>query len=99
MRGEEGQAMATLIRIDPALGKARDTARAHPLLEQGQRHAEPVGDDGRIDLDFTIFEFDRFHDLDLKLAGSLATLKRSPGCVWDAQDRRIPRAWSHQVRA
>ena len=39
MLGEEGQAMPAEIRIDPALGKARDAARAHALLEQGQRHA------------------------------------------------------------
>ena len=51
-----------LIRIDPALGKARNVARAHALLEHGQRDAKPVGDDGCIDLDLAIFEFDRFHD-------------------------------------
>jgi len=54
--------MSAQIRIDPAFGKARDVACAHPLLEQGQRDAEPVGDDGRIDLNLAIFEFDRFHD-------------------------------------
>ena len=53
--------MPAQIRIDPALGKARDPARAHPFLEQGQRDAEPVGDDGRVDLNLAIFEFDRLH--------------------------------------
>ena len=51
MFGKERQAMPAQIRIDPALRKARDPARAHLLLEQRQRKAEAVGDDGRIDLD------------------------------------------------
>ncbi len=48
--------MPALIRIDPAFSKARNVARAHALLEQGQRDAQPVGDDGGIDLDLAVFD-------------------------------------------
>jgi hypothetical protein len=44
--GEEGQAMPAGIGIDPALGKARDPARAHLFLQQGGCEAEAFGDDG-----------------------------------------------------
>src|SRR5258708_36194622 len=93
MLGEEGQAMPAEIRIDPALGKARDAAGAHSLLEQGQRHAKPLGDDGCIDLDLAIFELDRLHERDLRSAGcSRAALTRSPGCGCAVRDKRIPQA-------
>ena len=65
--GEEGQAMPAGIGVDPALGKARDPARAHLFLQQGRRQAEAFGDDGGVDLNGAIFELDRFHALHLML--------------------------------
>ena len=53
------------IGVDPALGKARDPARAHLFLQQGGRQAEAFGDDGGVDLHGAVLEFDRFHALHL----------------------------------
>ena len=55
------------IGVDPALGKARDPARAHLFLQQGRCQAEAFGDDGGVDLNGAIFELDRFHALHLML--------------------------------
>ena len=57
--------MPAEIGIDPAFGKARDPARAHLFLQQGGGQAEAFGDDGGVDLNGAIFEFDRFHVLPL----------------------------------
>ena len=92
--GEEGQAMPAIVGIDPALGKARDLARAHFLLKPGQRKAEPIGDDGRVDLHGAVLEFDRFHAVHL-----VGVITRAPGFVWMARDRRIPQAWWRRARA
>ena len=86
--------MPAAIRVDPALGEARDLAGAHLLLKQGQRNAEPIGNDGGVDLDGAILEFDRFHAVHL-----VEVITRAPGFVWIARDRRIRQAWWRRVRA
>jgi hypothetical protein len=53
--------MPAEIRIDPALGQARDLAGLHLLLQNRQRDAEALGDHGRVDLKVAVAEFDRFH--------------------------------------
>ena len=71
MPGEEGQAVPAAVGLDPALGKARDPACAHLFPEHGRGgDCQAVGDDGRIDLNGAILEFNRFHDgCGLDLAG------------------------------
>ena len=61
MRREEGEAMTAKISVDAALDHAGDTASLHFLAEQRQCHAKPFGDDGGIDLDGIILEFDFCH--------------------------------------
>jgi len=63
--------MSASVGIDATLGKARDPARAHLLLQQRRRQAEAFGDDGGVDLDGAIFEFDRFHGLLLTRHGGV----------------------------
>ena len=86
--------MPAAIGVDPALGKTGDLACTHLLLKPGQRKPEPIGDDGGVDLDGAILEFDRFYAVHL-----VGVITRAPGFVWIARDRRIPQAWWRRVRA
>ena len=65
MLGEKRQPMPTAIRINAPLGQTRDLAGAHLSPEQRQRDAEALGDDGRIDPNGVILEFNRLHGLRL----------------------------------
>src|SRR5258708_6910150 len=60
-RGEECERVSAGVGMGPALEQARDLAGPHLLAEHGQGDAEALGDDGRVDLNIAVLEFDRLH--------------------------------------
>ena len=95
--GEEGQAMPAEVGVDPALGKARDPARAHLFLQQGQAPGRGLRRRWRRRSERRHF---RIRSVSCVAPDCVvAAVMRAPGSVWPSRDRRIPPASWRRARA